>query len=107
MPTLFQDCLSLCRSWWQVDRIRVSREESRFWSIQLECLLTILGETVEVIERRELRQPNPAVVYQCRTEQGTGLLRVEPAELAGRVRLTWSTFEGTFEVLTADVQIWG
>jgi hypothetical protein len=77
MGKLFCDLVRLVRSWWAVDRIRISPEEGRLWRLRPPCILLVDGRPAEVIARTLSGDEVGLVVsYDCRTAQGDGRLTV-------------------------------
>jgi hypothetical protein len=77
MHKLVIDFWKLTRSWWNVDRIRVSPREGRLLRLQPPCYLLIDGRPAEVLART-LAQGDSGwtVSYECRTADGDGNLTV-------------------------------
>jgi hypothetical protein len=81
LGSLPREAWELVRSWWRVDRIRVSPREGRLLSLEPPCVVFITSRPAQVVERiaPDPTASDPSVTYRCRTSTG-------PAELC--VRLT-------------------
>lgn len=81
----------LLKSWWQVDRIRISPREGLLLRLRPGSLISVDGQPVEIVNRtvRQLAD-GPLVVYGCRSPDGPGQLCVSPGEsrLASHIRWT-------------------
>ena len=63
---ILRDLWRLIRSWWQVDRIRISPSEGRLWRLDPPCVVFVDGTPVEVLRKLPTTQDASRVVeYEC------------------------------------------
>ena len=71
MVRLLRDVLRLVRSWWRSDRIRIGPAEGRLLRLQPGALVSIRGQLVKLVQRREWFEEGGArVEYLCEGEDG-------------------------------------
>lgn len=80
----FRGCLSrwfrLLRSWWQVDRVRVSPREGRLLRLSPPCIVRIMGRYAQVHHRRMGEtHTGPYVCYECTVDDEPAQLWVMPS----------------------------
>jgi hypothetical protein len=98
----------LLRSWWQVDRIRVSPSAGRLLRLQPGNIVGIADRDIEVVSRCVSQSPSgSSICYQCRSADGSAQLCVTPVVFGVGERITW-TEKDLERSLTADeVEVWG
>jgi hypothetical protein len=102
MASLIGSLVALVRSWWQVDRVRVSPREGRLLRLGPSWFIRVAGCTA-AIERRYVGETDdgPYVGYVCRGTTGPCELRVGPPLQSPQPRVVW-TSNGRSQVLDAD-----
>lgn len=98
--------LKLIRSWWDVDRIRISPHEGKLWRLQPGNILNIAGEEVEVVSRHVLLQGEGTLELLCRTRTGQAKLQVSSSPSASSPQVWWETESGRSRLHVAEVRIW-
>ena len=96
--------LSLLRSWWRDDRIRVSARPGRLLRLAPGSALRVRGVPAIILCRRVGETPAGAyVAYDCDTAGGPGELVVRHAQ--GRVRpsAAWTSAGATAEVPADEI----
>ena len=82
---LLRDLFKLFRSWWQVDRVRISPTEGRLLRLIPPCIICVNGRPVEVLRRSVSRKTAEVIVqYDCLCEGRLAQLFVTPREKEGR-----------------------
>ena len=103
---IFKRCFDLLRSWWQVDRVRISPQEGRLLRLQPSCVLVLDGKRIVVQTRRLERQATRLwVVYDCLAEAGAGELWVA-ADSVHRA-MHWLENDTNIELEDADIMVLG
>jgi hypothetical protein len=95
----------LVHSWWRGDRIRVSPAAGLLLRLWPTCCLQINGQYVEVVDRA-VQDGKPAVVYGCRTGNGTGSLIVERGSPTAEIAIEWREGGQIVRLLAADVEVY-
>ncbi len=104
---LFADWLALLRSWWRVDRIRVSPGEGRMLRLDAGSLILVRNRPVEIVGRRV--QSNGScvtIVYDCQGADGDAQLVVVSASEIGESLLSWIDGGRTEKIDETDVAIY-
>jgi hypothetical protein len=98
----------LLRSWWQVDRIRVSPNAGRLLRLRPGNIVCIADRDIEVVSRSVSQSPSgPSICYRCRSADGSAQLCVTPIVCGAGERITWKE-KAVERSLTADeVEVWG
>src|SRR5579871_3116549 len=98
----------ILRSWWEVDRIRVSPRAGRLLRIHPPCLISIDERMIEVVSRSVSQGPSgPSVGYQCRTPEGPAELRVSLPSSIAAPEVEWIEWGRRLFLSEDDVQVWG
>lgn len=98
----------LLRRWWRIDRIRVSPRSGRLLRLEPPCLLSIDGQTIEIVGRTAA--PNgsgAAVLYDCRTTNGTATLAVGLSAPGRPLSIVWQAGDEECELLEEELEVWG
>jgi hypothetical protein len=107
-PSLLAALGKLLRSWWEVDRIRVSRRTGSLLRIHPPCLISIDDRIIEVTSRMVSQSPlGPAVRYVCRTPHGLAELCVIPPVAGGKTHIVWEEAGREQTLVEDEVQVWG
>ena len=85
----------LLKSWWRVDRIRVSPNETRLFDLRPGSVTIIDNRPVEVLSRQVvMSNEGRCVIYNCQTQQGPASLRVTPERSGCASTYTWIKDDG-------------
>lgn len=107
-PGLLRAIAALARSWWQVDRVRISPREGRLLNLRPPCLLRIDGAIAQVTARQAGQGARgPYVVYRCDDGGGDALLWVYPVGRTHRPLVRWQTGGGEITLSEEDVEVYG
>jgi hypothetical protein len=98
--------LRLLRSWWRVDRVRISPREGALLRLQPPCVLEIGNHRVEVVARRETKEEQTVVVYNCNTDQGPATLRINLADQGCTTAVYWQMQGSIYQLSPADIQVY-
>jgi hypothetical protein len=98
--------VSLLRSWWQVDRVRISPREGALLRLQPPCLLMIGDQRVEVLTRKEPEEEKTAVFYTCLTDQGPATLRIDLVDQGRRTSVHWQIAGEIYQLSAEDVEVY-
>jgi hypothetical protein len=98
--------VSLLRSWWQVDRVRISPREGALLRLQPPCLLMIGNQRVEVLARKEPGEEKTVVVYNCNTGQGPATLRIDLVDQGRRTSVHWQIAGEIYQLSAEDVEVY-
>lgn len=98
--------LRVIRSWWRVDRVRVSPAAGCLLRLRVGDVLNIRAQSAEILNRTQASPDSADVVYQCLTDSGTALLRIELQPNLREFAIVWIV-QGASEALGEyDVQVW-
>ncbi|HUG91456.1 MAG TPA: hypothetical protein VML55_11510 [Planctomycetaceae bacterium] len=104
---LLASIVRLIRSWWRVDRIRISAAEGRLLRLEPGALLTIDGQPVEVVERRAPQQPDQTLIeYDCRTAAAPCRLFVRQSAAGGGTTVEWRRGDNVARLDELEVIVW-
>ena len=85
-----QSLADLLRSWWHVDRVRVSPSQGRLLRLGLRSVIQVGGESAVVLKRRVGHTAEgPYVVYECQCIAGPSELFVRPIGGTHHVTIRW------------------
>jgi hypothetical protein len=108
IQSLVRDVVRLARSWWRVDRIRVSPREGRLLALLPGERLLVFGRPVVVIERiPSMAFGGVGVRYRCATETGCGELFVARVPGTSAPVVTWREGGVAYELFEEDVDCEG
>ena len=80
IKSLFQSVLQLLRSWYTVDRVRVSPTAGRLLSLQVDDRILIRGDLFTVVKRQTTASRGGIrLAYQLESDGGGARLSVESA----------------------------
>lgn len=77
--SIWQSVLQLLRSWYTVDRVRVSPTAGRLLSLRVDDRILIRGDVFTVVNRQTVASRDGIrLAYQLASEDGRARLSVEP-----------------------------
>ena len=94
----------LVRSWWRVDRIRVSPGEGKLLHLQPGALITIDDQRAEIVGRST--PTGDEVIYDCRTGDATAQLVVRLCRRSHGLQVEWVEQGRSRAVAETDVIVW-
>jgi len=105
--TIWRQMAELVRSWWRVDRIRVSPREGRLMRLTPDSWLEYEGEMWRVESRSVGTGPaGDFVTYRCSSEGRTGVLSVSPSA-DGRELIRWEISQRVVDATPDEFEVWG
>jgi len=105
---LLRDLFELFRSWWQVDRVRISPTEGRLLRLIPPCIISVNGRPVEVLRRSVSRKTSePIVQYDCLCEGRTAQLLVTLREKGQTTSVVWFENGQGRDLSESDVEAYG
>lgn len=94
------------RSWWRVDRVRVSPTEGRLLRLEPPCWLRVEGTLVEVFSRTVGETTGgPFVTYGCRSPAGPCTLSLDPRGQGRTAILRWEKDARKEELSSRQVEV--
>lgn len=97
---LLTDMARLLRSWWKIDRVRISPREGRLLRLKPPCVVVVEDRPAEVLARTLGRNSTAtiagneewiSVVYDCRSVAGSCRLRLSVAPGGTLEAVYWTT----------------
>lgn len=104
---LLADCAALIRSWWDVDRIRISPTEGKLLRLRIGSVIVVNRRSFEVVgHRADQLGSEVTITCDCRGVDGDSRLVIVTNETAV-CRLSWIDEHGELELDPLDVEIYG
>ncbi len=110
LPRLFETVWKLIRSWWCVDRVRISPREGELLRLDVPCILRIGAKVVQVSKRRVgQKRGSPYVVYEGCDEHGPCELWVSPVGATTCPRVRWVSLDAMSEldIPAEEIEVFG
>jgi len=105
---MLRDLYKLLRSWWQVDRVRISPAEGRLLRLIPPCIISVNGRSVEVLRRSVDRKTSePIVQYDGLCEGRTVQLIVTPRGKGRTTSVVWFENGRARELCEFEVETYG
>jgi len=105
---LLRDVFALIRSWWQVDRVRISPAEGRLLRLIPPCIICVNGRPVEVLRRSVSHETfGPIVQYDCLCQGQAAQLLVATNEKGRTSSVVWFENGQVRDLTEADVDAYG
>ena len=102
LAKLGRDLVRLVRSWWRVDRVRISLDEGRLLRFEPPCIVVVEARPAEVLARTTGQSAaGPFVAYDCRSALGPCRLQVGLPGPGLAPRVCW-TEQGAQRTIAAD-----
>jgi hypothetical protein len=104
---IWADCVQLLKSWWSVDRVRVSVDEGRLLRIEPPCVIVVGARPAEVWQRTTVQSAaGPLIIYDCQSTSGSCQLQVTPRGKGVRPSVCWTDEQTVRYLSPEDVEVY-